>query len=212
MDSDTILFRGRELRTGNVVSSMNGRILVMIDNIRGYFEARVVKIVSQTDISVLIIDLEHNTEECVLKGKVHFMTPTKYSWLAARGIRSGIDNKIKEEKEEAKMPDNIIIIKNTEVFKKGGVFSRGASEYSDYSPENNNCYHTPQTCEGSITGKQVQILLDKKVAVEAVKFSPEYVTLEQNEALQKVLAAPKRVAKKTPVKKVVKKTTKKVTK
>lgn len=30
MDSDTILFRGRELRTGNVVSSMNGLSLAIV--------------------------------------------------------------------------------------------------------------------------------------------------------------------------------------
>lgn len=122
-------------------------------------------------------------------------------------------NKEEEEtttmNEETKQkPAYIIIVKNTEVFKKGGVL-----RYYDsfYAPEvTGEAYQVMPYDKAYVTHEQVQILLDKKVAVEAVQFSPKFVTVEQNEILQKALVgitkknSPKPAAKKKTTKKAAK--------
>lgn len=111
-------------------------------------------------------------------------------------------NKLGEEEmtgEDVKSPEYIIIVKNTEVFKKGGVFK---DCFSSYSPQNDA--FTAEPYVERITRSQVQVLLDKKVAVEAVKFDPEFVTLEQEAVLAKALAdmnKKKPTVKKAPAKK-----------
>lgn len=110
-------------------------------------------------------------------------------------------NKLGEEEmtgEDVKSPEYIIIVKNTEVFKKGGVFK---DCFSSYSPQNDA--FTAEPYVERITRSQVQVLLDKKVAVEAVKFDPEFVTLEQEAVLTKALTD---MNKKKPAVKSTKKT------
>lgn len=110
--------------------------------------------------------------------------------------------------EEVSRPEYIIITRNTEVFKKGGVF-RGYSSF--FSPQN-DAYVVEPYGESYVRPEQVDVLLQKKVAVEAVRFDPAFVTLEQNEVLGKALEGMKKkaTAKKKPVgKPAVKKTVKK---
>ena len=102
--------------------------------------------------------------------------------------------------EDVKSPEFIIIVKNTEVFKKGGVFK----DYGAfYSPQNDAFTVKPYDGE-YIRPEQVHVLLDKKVAVEVVKFDPEFVTLEQEAVLAKALAGMNKkqpAVKKAPAKK-----------
>lgn len=94
-------------------------------------------------------------------------------------------------------PEFIIITRNTEVFKRGGVFKNYGPFYS---PEDDDKAFTVKPYGDSyIRPEQVDLLLQKKIAVEAVKFQPEFVTLEQNDALQKVMSSmtkPKKAATK----------------
>lgn len=111
-------------------------------------------------------------------------------------------NKLGEEEmtsEEVKSPEFIIIVKNTEVFKKGGVFKDCGPFYSSQ----NDAFTVTPYGEKYIRPEQVHVLIDKKVAVEAVKFDPEFVTLEQEALLTKTLAD---MNKKKPAVKSTKKT------
>ena len=115
-------------------------------------------------------------------------------------------NKLGEEEmtnEEVKNPEYIIIVKNTETYKKGGVFKN----YSDifWSPKNvSEAYHVRPYDTDYIRPEAGRALIDKKIAVEAVKFNPEFVTLEQEAVLTKALAdmsKKKFTVKKAPAKK-----------
>lgn len=98
------------------------------------------------------------------------------------------------ETEEFAYPEFVTIIKNTEVFKKGGVFNRNGGYY--YIIGGHDSAYQAKPYETTLRMEQVKVLLDKKVAVEAVKFNPEFVTLEQNEALTQTLANLSKPAKK----------------
>lgn len=105
---------------------------------------------------------------------------------ALKLVEEEVNNQGEEKmtNEEIKKPEYIIIVKNTEVFKKGGVFKQYGSFYA---PEN-DAFTVKPYGENYIRHQQVELLLEKKIAVEAVKFNPEFVTLEQNELLTKTLA------------------------
>ena len=115
-----------------------------------------------------------------------------------------IINKGEEEmtNEEVKNPEYIIIVKNTETYKKGGVLYRFANDYAPASLWS-GVFHVEQH-SSRISAAQAQVLLSKKIAVEAVRFNPEFVTLEQEALLTKTLAdmnKKKPAVKKAPVKK-----------
>lgn len=102
------------------------------------------------------------------------------------------DIELYETKEESTMtnetqerPAFIIITRNTEVFKKGGVFKRYESFYSPVDV--NTAFVVAPYGDKYIKPEQADVLLDKKVAVAAVEFNPAYVTLEQNDVLQNAL-------------------------
>lgn len=94
-------------------------------------------------------------------------------------------------------PEFVIITRNTEVFKKGGVFKNYGSFYSPGDAD--KAFTVKPYGDSYIRPEQVDLLLQKKIAVEAVKFQPEFVTLEQNDALQKAMSSmtkPKKAATK----------------
>lgn len=105
--------------------------------------------------------------------------------------------------EEVNRPEYIIIARNTEVFKKGGVFKNYTSFYA--AVDGDKAFTVKPYGDPYILSEQVDVLLQKKVAVEAVKFDPEFVTLEQNEALQAALEKVNKPVRKTTKKQPVKK-------
>lgn len=100
-------------------------------------------------------------------------------------LTNTIKGEEKMSEEQTKRPEYVIIVKNTEVFKKGGVFKYYASFYAPVNTE--EAYTVKPYGDEYIRHEQVDVLLEKKIAVEAVQFNPAFVTLEQNEALQNTL-------------------------
>ena len=104
--------------------------------------------------------------------------------------------------EETKAPAEFVRVeRNTELFKKGAIFQYNSS-YKLYKAKDGvnalidmNNYMTVE-----VPLSTVQRL--PKVFVEVIKFNPEFVSLDENERLQQVLAA------KPAAKKAVKKTKK----
>lgn len=132
--------------------------------------------------------------------------PTTANWTKFHEME--LINKGEEKMSEVVgRPEYIIIVKNTETFKKGGVFK---SYDSFWAPESAaEAYHIKPYDTDYIRNEMGTSLLEKGIAVPAVKFNPAFVTLPQNEVLTKMLAA---FNKQKSVKKsalVVKKSTKK---
>ena len=128
-----------------------------------------------------------------------------YCKVGENASELGVINKGEEEmtNEEVKNPEYIIIVKNTETYKKGGVMSHNGSEAYRCEKDSSTVFHVRQYAP-SISAAQAQVLLSKKIAVEAVKFNPEFVTLEQEALLTKTLAGMnknKPTVKKAPAKK-----------
>jgi len=113
------------------------------------------------------------------------------------------ENKMTNETTTAETiyPDYVIITRNTEVFKKGGVFKNYSSFYAPEDAE--EAYVVLPYGDLYQRHDQIKLLLDKKIAIEAVMFSPKFVTVAQNEMLVKALdasMAKKKTANKTVVK------------
>ena len=105
------------------------------------------------------------------------------------------------EEQVESTPEYIIITRNTDMFKKGAVFKNYSSFWSPEKSTADTYIAKPYATE-YITPEHGKVLLDKKIAVPALKFNPEFVTLGQNEALLKALEPAKKVTKKaTPKKK-----------
>lgn len=97
-------------------------------------------------------------------------------------------NKENTMENEAKT-EFIMIVKNTEQLKKGGVFKVYSSSFLSPANGDDNCYHIKPYDTSYLPAAMLDVLLTKKIAVPAVEFNPKYVTLEQNETLQKALVA-----------------------
>ena len=87
--------------------------------------------------------------------------------------------------EEVKAPAFIRIVKNTEMFKKGGVFKNYESFWS--ATDNDEAFHIRPYNDDCIRPEHGLELLKRGIAVPVVQFNPQFVTVEEDEALQKVM-------------------------
>lgn len=99
------------------------------------------------------------------------------------------------EEQLESTPDYIIITRNTDMFKKGGVFKNYTSFWAPQTGTADTYIVRPYDTD-YISPEHGKILLEKKIAVPALQFNPQFVTLEQNEVLQKALTGMKKPAKK----------------
>lgn len=87
--------------------------------------------------------------------------------------------------EEVKAPEFILIVKNTEMFKKGGIFRNYDSFWSPVSKE--EAFHIKPYDTDYIRPEHGAELLKRGIAVPVLQFDPQFVTAEEDEAIQKAL-------------------------
>ena len=96
--------------------------------------------------------------------------------------------------EEVKAPAFIRIVRDTEMFKKGGVFKNYESFWS--ATDSNEAFHIRPYNDDYIRPEHGLELLKRGIAVPVLQFEPQFVTVEENEALQKTLVTLSKKGKK----------------